>query len=116
MYDEDKLTLEDVRTLGAALWLWLALHPVTNGRLSFKKDWPEFYRGRYGSKKVYGYCFCCQYTEDRSTNCEQCPIDWTLLCSEAHKGAFYRWDKAEDTQQRAVWAYQVYLLHMGIVC
>lgn len=75
------LTKEDAIRLHRQMWSdmlkKLGDTPEYHNRVWFKADWCKL-NGYVG---IENDCFLCEYTSQEGLDCDECPIDWTLLYS-----------------------------------
>lgn len=64
-----ELTQERAIRWHRELWDWLSHNP---GKI--KQDWPGFKKFKF---KVDADCFCCEFNNYYSEDCEACPLDWS---------------------------------------
>ena len=90
-----KLSRKKAIELCIELWEWLA----KTGK--FKGEWPEW--KKYG--EVDGYCWFCEYVEQRGGGCMFCPLMKKLGFGCGQIDCFYsKWEDAETPQTRKKYA------------
>lgn len=78
-----KLTREEALKLHRQMWTdmqkELGDNPNIHHRASFKKYWLDKH---FPGEAISGNCFLCEYANNTSDSCRDCPIDWGADTSE----------------------------------
>lgn len=79
---EKKLTADEAYELHIAMWSdmqkQLGDDPSYKERCRFKRKWCE---EKFPGEVVTNDCFLCEYTEQHSVGCGECPIKWHGHCT-----------------------------------
>jgi len=94
-----KLTKKEAIKRHRELWGWLAENPMKD-----KLDWPGW--ERYDA--ALNDCFLCEYTSDKFSKCEHCPVEFKETngypkgtVGYCLGGLFSRWDRAIEPKERS---------------
>jgi hypothetical protein len=94
-----KLTKKEAIKRHRELWGWLAENPMKD-----KLDWPGW--ERYDA--ALNDCFLCEYTSDKFSKCEHCPVVFEEIkdypkgtIGYCLGGLFSQWDQAIEPKERS---------------
>ena len=92
-----KLTREEALKYHRQMWgdMQKELGDTDNANLRtpYKAEWCEKH---FPNEEVCGYCFLCEYDDQKSSDCWHCPIDWPHdeegchhCCKEVNGNPYY---------------------------
>lgn len=94
-----KLTKKEAIKRHRELWGWLAENPMKD-----ELDWPGW--ERYDA--ALNDCFLCEYTSNKYSKCEHCPVEFKETNDYPRGtvgyclgGLFIRWDRATEPKERS---------------
>lgn len=107
---KELLTKQEAIRLYRIMWLWIADETLRRKKKVYKED---YFREMEISieNRPFNDCYCCEYSEQFSGDCSNCPLDWKseiddLMCVSKYKdgdfkGLFGKWFNETDYKKCA---------------